>query len=202
MPLYSAPYVRITLLMLFCKCPANSLWFVLQWPCPITISKIFRKSLNLLLAPFCTEQQQKCKCIMVTGGAASGGRGSSPLPFFENGKKCPNFREKKCPDCVHFLLKMLFKEYGGEKTPTFFSFLCWRWNVYVNNLFSRNLPCHEEFLVRLLVKKDALLWSFPGKIMFAHCKKRFCSHTNIVPTDPGKSTLWRNVLKMKANMAD
>ena len=58
---------------------------------------------------------------MVTGGAASGGRGSFPLPFFENGKKCPNFGEKKCPDCVHFLLKMLFKEYRGEKTPTFFS---------------------------------------------------------------------------------
>ena len=56
---------------------------------------------------------------MVTGGAASGGRGSFPLPFFENGKKCPNFGEKKCPDCVHFLLKMLFKEYRGEKTHVF-----------------------------------------------------------------------------------
>ena len=206
MPLYSAPYVRITLLMLFCKCPVNSLWFLLQWPCPITISKIFCKSRNLLLAPSCTEQQQKCKCIMVTGGAASGGRGSFPLPFFENGKKCPNFGEKNALIVFISYLKCCLKSIEEKKLRHFsllrLPFLCCRWNVYVNKLFSRNLPCHEEFLVRPLVKKAALLWSFSGKIMFARCKKRFCSHTNIVPTDPGKSTLWRNVLKMKANMAD
>ena len=33
----------------------------------------------------------------VTGG---GSTGRSPLPFFENWKKCPNL-EKKCPDCGH-----------------------------------------------------------------------------------------------------
>ena len=151
MPLYSAPYVRITLLMLFCKCPVNSLWFLLQWPCPITISKIFCKSRNLLLAPSCTEQQQKCKCIMVTGGAASGGRGSFPLPFFENGKKCPNFGEKKCPDCVHFLLKMLFKEYRGEKTPTFFSVKTSFFMLQMKCL------CKQPFF-----KKPPLPWRIPG----------------------------------------
>ena len=174
MPLYSAPYVRITLLMLFCKCPVNSLWFVLQWPCPITISKIFRKSRNLLLAPSGTEQQQKCKYIMVTGGAASGGRGSSPLPFFENGKKYPNFGEKNALIVFISYLKCCLKSIEEKKLQHFsllrLPFLCCRWNVYVNNLFSRNLPCHEEFLVRPLVKKAALLWSclLAAKNVFVH----------------------------------
>ena len=45
--------------MLFCKCPVNSLWFMLQLPCPITISKVFCKSQTFFLAPSCNRQMQK-----------------------------------------------------------------------------------------------------------------------------------------------
>ena len=34
------------------------------------------------------------------GGGGEGGMPPLPFSFFENKKKCPNFR-KKCPDCGH-----------------------------------------------------------------------------------------------------
>ena len=53
--------------------------------------------------------------------AVAGGR--SPLAFFENRKKVPDFA-KKCPLCVHlwakFSFKLYFQEYLG-KTSKFFT---------------------------------------------------------------------------------
>ena len=50
----------------------------------------FNSSLNYILA--------LVKCFIT--GAQLGGRGRSPLLFFEDRKKCPDFG-KKGPNCVH-----------------------------------------------------------------------------------------------------
>ena len=48
-----------------------------------------------------------------------GGGGRSPLPFFENWKKCPNLG-KKCPNCVHLRVKCLvFKSFQAKKPDIF-----------------------------------------------------------------------------------
>ena len=68
-----------------------------------------------------------------------GGRGRPPLPFFENQKECPDFG-KKCPDCVHPLVKFAIQNVALRVSK--------RKN-------SKNFPCGVfflDFLIKCLSK--------------------------------------------------
>ena len=87
------------------------------------------------------------------------GGGRSPLPFFENLKKCPDFG-KKGPNCVHpwvesSIQNVILRVSRRKSSKTFLCgaiFLCFWRKVYRSVLIPQNLPCPEKFLVARLVK--------------------------------------------------
>ena len=95
--------------------------------------------------------------LFIIRRATRGGGGRLPLPFFENKKKCRDFR-KKGPDCVHpyvkFTIQNVVLRVSKRKNfnifPCLFFWNFWQ-NVYQSALISRNLPCPKKFLVAPLI---------------------------------------------------
>ena len=85
------------------------------------------------------------------------GGGRSPLPFFENLKKCPDFG-KKGPNCVHpwvessiqNVILRVSRRKSSKTFPCGAIFLCFWRKVYRSVLIPQNLPCPEKFLVARL----------------------------------------------------
>ena len=82
--------------------------------------------------------------------------GGLPCPFLKIEIKCPDFRNKKCPDCVNLRVRFLIwnavlKVSWRKKLWNFslrsLSFMCFRRNVYRSALIPRNLYLPWKILV-------------------------------------------------------